>query len=108
LCGLGWSDESEVDSIPSAQRIVVDHTTGEVIDESHVTQALPKPKMVTSVEHRLYKRYAQLVAEAAQFQIDVDGLELPITEERLTELALQLKEQMADAQAKHLEEVGAF
>jgi hypothetical protein len=107
LCGLGWSDESEVDSIPSAQRIVVDHTTGEVIDESPVV-ALPKPKMVTSVEHRLYKRYAQLVAEAAQFQIDVDGLELPITEERLTELALQLKEQMADAQAKHLEEVGAF
>lgn len=107
LCGLGWSDESEVDSIPSAQRIVVDHTTGEVIDESPAP-ALPKPKMVTSVEHRLYKRYAQLVAEAAQFQIDVDGLELPITEERLTELALQLKEQMADAQAKHLEEVGAF
>jgi phage recombination protein Bet len=79
-----------------------------VVDASPAPVALTKPKMVTSVEHRLYKRYAQLVAEAAQFQIDVDGLELPITEERLTELALQLKEKMADAQAKHLEEVGAF
>jgi hypothetical protein len=108
LCGLGWSDESEVDSIPSAQRIVVDHTTGEVIDESHVTQALPKPKMVTSVEHRLYKRYCQLVAEAAQLGIDVDGLELPITEERLTELGRELVEKMAAVRAEHQDEVEAF
>jgi hypothetical protein len=107
LCGLGWSDESEVDSIPSAQRIVVDHTTGEVIDESHVV-ALPKPKMVTSVEHRLYKRYCQLVADAAQLGIDVDGLELPITEERLTELGRELVEKMAAVRAEHQDEVEAF
>jgi hypothetical protein len=107
LCGLGWSDESEVDSIPSAQRIVVDHTTGEVIDESPAP-ALPKPKMVTSVEHRLYKRYCQLVADAAQLGIDVDGLELPITEERLTELGRELVEKMAAVRAEHQDEVEAF
>jgi hypothetical protein len=108
LCGLGWSDESEVDSIPSAQRIVVDHTTGEVIDESPAPVALPKPKMVTSIEHRLYKRYCQLVADAAQLGIDVDGLELPITEERLTELGRELVEKMAAVRAEHQDEVEAF
>jgi hypothetical protein len=33
LCGLGWTDESEVESIPSAQTVVVDHDTGEVQDD---------------------------------------------------------------------------
>lgn len=32
LAGLGWLDESEVDSVPSAQRVVVDTTTGEIVE----------------------------------------------------------------------------
>ena len=30
ICGLGWLDESEVETIAGAQRIAVDHTTGEI------------------------------------------------------------------------------
>jgi hypothetical protein len=33
LCGLGWSDETEVESMPAAQTVVVDHETGEVEQE---------------------------------------------------------------------------
>ena len=36
LCGLGWLDESEVDSIPDARPVQVDAETGEIADE-------PKP-----------------------------------------------------------------
>lgn len=32
LAGLGWLDETEVDSIPGAQRVTVDTETGEILD----------------------------------------------------------------------------
>lgn len=32
ICGLGWTDESEIDSIPTARRIEVDAETGEIVD----------------------------------------------------------------------------
>jgi hypothetical protein len=31
ICGLGWLDDSEVDSIPGAQRVVIDSQTGEIL-----------------------------------------------------------------------------
>lgn len=33
ISGLGWLDESEVASVPSASTVVVDHSTGEITDE---------------------------------------------------------------------------
>lgn len=33
ICGLGWLDESEVSSAPSAATVVVDHNTGEITGE---------------------------------------------------------------------------
>jgi len=30
ICGLGWTDESEIESIPNAQAVVVDAETGEI------------------------------------------------------------------------------
>jgi len=38
ICGLGWLDESEVDSVPDARRVNVDTTTGEIIDAEPVDQ----------------------------------------------------------------------
>jgi len=32
ICGLGWTDESEISSIPNAQPVHVDQQTGEIID----------------------------------------------------------------------------
>lgn len=33
ICGLGWTDESEIDSIPNAKFVPVDHSTGEIVQE---------------------------------------------------------------------------
>lgn len=31
ICGLGWLDETEIDAVPTAQTVVVDASTGEVL-----------------------------------------------------------------------------
>ena len=41
MAGLGWLDESEIDSVPSARRVQVDTETGE-IHEPSVSAATPK------------------------------------------------------------------
>lgn len=38
-CGLGWSDESEVGSIPGARLVTVDPSTGEIVGEQPVAGA---------------------------------------------------------------------
>lgn len=43
ICGLGFLDETEVDSIAGARRVVVDGATGEIID---TTPAAPAPSDV--------------------------------------------------------------
>lgn len=32
ICGLGWADESEIETIPNAQPVTVDVVTGEIVD----------------------------------------------------------------------------
>jgi hypothetical protein len=41
-CGLGWSDESEVLSIPKAQPVAVNHETGEFIETTKVGSEAPR------------------------------------------------------------------
>lgn len=44
ICGMGWTDESEIDSIPNATPVDVDFSTGEIKGASAMTQkALPAP-----------------------------------------------------------------
>ena len=41
ICGLGWTDESEIGSIPDARIVQVDHNTGEILDQNNeLPQAL--------------------------------------------------------------------
>lgn len=42
ICGLGWTDESEVDSIPGAQKVAVNMETGEIV----TTTAKPQAKQI--------------------------------------------------------------
>jgi len=42
ICGLGWTDESEVDSIPGAQKVAVNMETGEIV----TTTAKPQVKQI--------------------------------------------------------------
>jgi hypothetical protein len=41
LAGLGWMDETEVDTDPNAHRVRVDHATGELVDRSPIPDAIP-------------------------------------------------------------------
>jgi hypothetical protein len=41
LVGLGWTDESEVESVPGATAIRVDHETGEILEGSPETPDIP-------------------------------------------------------------------
>jgi hypothetical protein len=51
LCGLGWLDESEVDSIPNVQRPAVDIATGEIVEQEPAKiRELPKAKRKTEPE----------------------------------------------------------
>ena len=43
LCGLGWLDESEVETIPDARPVIVDNNTGEIIEEKPAEQKQRTP-----------------------------------------------------------------
>jgi hypothetical protein len=45
ICGLGFTDESEIASIPNAQPVKVNHDTGEIIEQlpSHAKRSLSTP-----------------------------------------------------------------
>ena len=49
ICGLGWLDETEVESIPDARPVVVDANTGEILPQRE--RAVPAPKGSTSAEN---------------------------------------------------------
>lgn len=46
ICGMGWTDESEIDSIPNAKPVDVDFTTGEIKDIVNSKPALPAAAVI--------------------------------------------------------------
>lgn len=44
LCGLGWLDETEVETIPDARPVIVDSLTGEILDAPKPQQAPQQQK----------------------------------------------------------------
>lgn len=48
ICGLGWLDESEVDSIPNARHVTVDTATGEILDGAATTTKAQPPITIVS------------------------------------------------------------
>ena len=72
MCGLGFMDTTEVDTVPDAQRIEVDHETGEVLEEE-------KPEdMVRSADERVWQRYLHVLAEAQGLGLNPTPLHLPV------------------------------
>ena len=43
ICGLGWTDETETESIPMAKPVTVDTATGEIVGESAPAESTPAP-----------------------------------------------------------------
>jgi hypothetical protein len=83
LCGLGWSDESEIESIPTAQTVVVDHETGEVQDnDSEHAAAIEAWVNASDEAARLKIEHKDLPANASLEQIQrwTDALTAKILE----------------------------
>jgi hypothetical protein len=81
ICGLGMLDESEVETIPNAQTVVVDGTTGEVLETRPA-----RPEMVDDQDSR-FAEWLQLASEAANLKIiKVPSLMPPV---ELTTLRLE-------------------
>jgi len=74
MCGLGFLDQSEIDSVPDARRIEVDHGTGEILSEVD---------MVRNADDRVWQRYMAVLARAQEFGMKVTPLRLPLEREVL-------------------------
>lgn len=99
ICGLGWTDESEVDSIPTSRTIVVDHTTGEVLEER------PNAEMVTDATDKLWQLWLKRKQEAyslgaLSMGLDLDELTLPVPREVLLEQGKELAMWIAEQKGK--------
>jgi hypothetical protein len=99
LCGLGMTDESEVDSIPGAyypeaEALPVPTREREVVDAD----------MVRSADDRIWKRYLELIDQAHSLGLNPVVAKLPIARDELklrgTELvdAIEAKQEQLDNQ----------
>src|SRR4029450_7307144 len=70
MCGLGFMDTTEVDSVPAAQRVTVDHATGEVLG--------PEVDVVRNADERVWQRYMYVLAEAQDLGLNPTPLGLPV------------------------------
>lgn len=91
LCGLGWSDESEVEVMPSARTVVVDHTTGEVLEERAPAPRAKPSDMVTTPDDAIYQRYMEWVERAQQVEVEYEALTTPISRARVIAEGMRLK-----------------
>jgi len=97
ICGLGWLDESEVDSIPDAHRVRVDTTTGE-ITETEDMRALASPPRERSRDVPEGKRWSE--AQLAWFWAQLGALSPKVTGDELHAI-------LSDAAGERVESIHA-
>lgn len=75
LCGLGWLDESEIETIADARRLDVDPETGEVLEPAEYVPVREREVADTkpSRQERLLREYRSLLAEARSAQVIGDA-----------------------------------
>ena len=89
LCGLGWLDETEVQTIPDARPVVIDSETGEILDAAEKkTDVVTRPYqpedfkekfsgMVSTMEANFAKKNAVIIVDDTQRKIvasSIDGI----------------------------------
>jgi len=84
MCGLGFMDTTEVDSVPDAQRVTVDHATGEVLG--------PEVDVIRSADDKIWQRYLYVLAEAQGLGLNPKPLRLPLERDVLSREGLRLVE----------------
>ncbi|MGH2351235.1 MAG: hypothetical protein ACRDJN_06435 [Chloroflexota bacterium] len=110
ICGLGWMDESEVESVPVARRVNVTED-GEIVDAGfnaglHAGQPAPArqpsggaAQMVTGAAYRakLLRRWAQVCAQADALGVAYDQLPAEVDADAIIARGRALKERIAQA-----------
>jgi hypothetical protein len=110
ICGLGWLDESEVETVPRARPVQVG-PAGEIEDAGghrprSVTPVLPaarsspKSQPVRADRAKLLRRWAALCKEADALDVEYDPLPPDASESTITEFGVALKQRVADARAR--------
>lgn len=110
ICGLGWTDESEVGSIPGAEVIegpalpepaeaYVPIRERDVDDAPRQTVA-PQPRMITSADDPLWARWLEVRSEALKHGVVPPNLQLPVAYQQMVSTANMVKAQTEDAQAR--------
>lgn len=86
ICGLGWLDESETNTIPDAQRVQVDDDTGRIVSTTPIDIASrritnpPTPRVLTqdaaaAERKRLWTTLNEVVLEGKALGLDVQTWE---------------------------------
>jgi hypothetical protein len=95
ICGLGWMDESEVDSVRVARRVTVTEE-GEVVN----TEARPSTRNAPAgpaSREKLLSRWRALCTEAAAYGIAYAPLPASATEDVIVERGIALRRQVEAA-----------
>jgi len=108
ICGLGMTDESEVETIPDARVVQVDHDTGEIAAVSTASTPAPRhppaqpslPDIVKNADEPIWQRYLVVLAEAQGLGVETKPARLPISRMQLTSLGLTLREAIKHRQAE--------
>src|SRR5262245_36751195 len=78
MCGLGFMDETEVETVAGARTHVVDMDTGEVLEQTKRELPKPRPDIITEGTDRFWVRYLEIAGQAEDLGIPFEPLKLPI------------------------------
>lgn len=70
LCGMGWTDESEIDSIPNAKPIDVDLSTGEIKNSPPQISNKTYPKITTEQAQDIYNLLGDCAPDYKKWFLD--------------------------------------
>ncbi len=105
ISGMGWTDESEIESIPNSKAIEIDLSTGEIMGDSPKLQVKEKPKMtfeqasdLDMILSECDEKYKLCVLRHIKKQYNT---------ENLADLPADLYERMKSAAVKNMEETHA-
>ncbi len=111
ICGMGWTDESEIDSIPNARPVEVDLSTGEI--KGHVQPAQTQIVSTALIDQSKPKLTFDQVEEL-QFTLDecdekyrkwvYDYVEKTFNTSDLSGVPLEMYERMKAAAVKNMEQ----
>ena len=62
LCGLGWLDETEIQTIPDARPVAVDDNTGEIIEPESINQDTGQPEQAIEILNPLSDKAVNFAA----------------------------------------------